>query len=36
MIYYEEELICKEECKNGTKGCPYISCPKIKDKNPSI
>ena len=32
----EEELICNEECRNGVLGCPYLSCPKEKEKNPTI
>lgn len=36
MNFYEQEnLICNEECKNGVKGCPYTSCKKRYDANPT-
>lgn len=25
---------CNDECKNGTKGCPYTGCDKPRDLNP--
>lgn len=36
MNFYEQELICNYECKNGIKGCPYTCCKKRSDTNPSI
>lgn len=33
---YNEQSSCNGECKNGAKGCPYISCPKKKERNPQM
>jgi hypothetical protein len=30
------ESKCNEECKNGTKGCPYTKCDKPRELNPRI